>query len=480
MPIYADHSSAELSPMDVLMLKGDADPRTRAIMTAILKLDGTPDWATLRAAFERASLAVPRMRQRVARPLLPGLPPEWLPDPEFDLDYHLRRIGAPKGGGMAQVLELAAAMSTSPLDAARPLWEATMVDLDGGKVALVFRAHHALTDGIGAVAVLVALLDLEAGGAAESAGDHSVDADSAGVAGQLNSANSRRLRLQRASASQLRASTRRSVGLVKASTKFAQSPRASLRATADMGGSVRRLATRPVATPSPLLRERSRRRDFRTLEVPLDGLKAAGKTHGCTVNDAYLSAMLGGFRRYFDAHGAMLEDVPLALPISTRPSDNTSAGNYLSMARLSGPASIEDAVERMKAVHKAVAQLRAEPAVSAMDSITDLLQHLPSALAVRGLTMHAQQVDLHASNLAGAPCDVYLAGRRVVSMFPFGPLTGVPVMSVLLSYKGVCEIGLTLDPAAVRNPELFVDCLRESFDEVTAISTRPAPVIPVS
>lgn len=446
--------------MDVLMLKGDADPRTRAIMTGILRLDGTPEWSSVRSAFARASRTVPRMRQRVQARLLPGLPPEWSPDPEFDLDYHLRRVAAPNRGGMPDVLEYAATLSTSPLDAARPLWEATLVDLAGDDAALVFRAHHALTDGLGAVAVLAALLELSP--------------DSPNIAppdGQPDPVSSRWVRLQRASAGQLRAATRRSIRNVRTSATFSKDPRAALRSATAMGGSVRRLATRPVAAPSPLLRDRSRRRAFHTLEVPLDDLRFAAKAHGCTVNDAYLSALLGGYRRYFEAHDAALDDVPLALPISTRSSDNTAAGNYLSMARLSGPASIADPVERMKAVHEAVTQLRSEPAVAAMDAITDLLQHVPAPLAIRGLSKHAEQVDLHASNLAGAPCDVYLAGVRVASMVPFGPLTGVPVMSVLLSYNGTCQIGLTIDPAAVTKPDLFLHCLRDSFAELTAMTT---------
>jgi hypothetical protein len=71
----------------------------------------------------------------------------------------------------------------------------------------------------------------------------------------------------------------------------------------------------------------------------------------------------------------------------------------------------------------------------------------------------------------GAPVPIFVAGARVERIYPFGPLPGVPVMSVLLSHCGTCCIGITLDPAAVTEPALFVDCVRAGFDEVVG---RPA------
>jgi hypothetical protein len=127
----------------------------------------------------------------------------------------------------------------------------------------------------------------------------------------------------------------------------------------------------------------------------------------------------------------------------------------------------------MQLTHDMIAELRAEPGLHLIDTAADVLQHVPAALAIRGLTAHAHQIDLHASNLAGAPFEVYLAGSRVRGMIPFGPLTGVPVMTVLLSYDGVCGIGMTLDPAAISNPDLFMTCMRDGFEEITALA---APV----
>ncbi len=443
--------------MDVLMLKGDTDPRTRAVITGVLTLDGVPEWPVLLAAFERACRGVPRMRQRVLKPSLPGLPPEWAEDPEFDLGYHVRRVGAPGVGSLAEVLDLAASISTAPLDAARPLWEALLVDnLADGSAVLVLRAHHAVTDGLGAVAILAALLELSPDG----------DAEVPQAAGPDVSGRSLRDLLQHGSTKPLRLALRRSRRILELSARTMRSPQVALSSTARVGGSLQRMFARPIGEPSELLRGRSRRRVFRTLEMPLEDLRAAGKAVACTANDAYLAGLFGGFRRYHEELGATVGDLPFALPLNIRTEGDTSAGNHISVGRLPGPAWIEDPQDRIRAVHQLVAELRTEPALHVIDSVAGVLQHVPSVLAVRGLNAHAQQVDLHASNVLGAPFPVYLAGRRVLRMIPFGPLSGVPVMTVLLSYDGTCAVGVTIDPAAVTDPDLFMRCLEEGFQEV--------------
>ena len=65
---------------------------------------------------------------------------------------------------------------------------------------------------------------------------------------------------------------------------------------------------------------------------------------------------------------------------------------------------------------------------------------------------------------------VYIGGAKVDRVIPYGPLPGVAVMSVMTSYAGTCSVGLTMDPAAVEEPELFVECLREGFAEVLALA----------
>jgi hypothetical protein len=92
-----------VAPLDALLLKGDGDPATRAIMTFALVLSGPPDIDRLTGSFERASSAVPRMRQRVVSPWSHGRA-RWVTDDAFDVGGHLRRIGAPGDASLDAVL----------------------------------------------------------------------------------------------------------------------------------------------------------------------------------------------------------------------------------------------------------------------------------------------------------------------------------------------------------------------------------------
>src|SRR5215204_2300157 len=103
---------------------------------------------------------VPRYRQRVAE--VPGhlANPVWVDDPEFEIDYHVRRSGLPRPGTEAQLLELVSRLMARPLDRRRPLWEAYLVEgVEGGRVAVVTKTHPALVDGLSAIDIGQVLLD---------------------------------------------------------------------------------------------------------------------------------------------------------------------------------------------------------------------------------------------------------------------------------------------------------------------------------
>ena len=61
---------------------------------------------------------------------------------------------------------------------------------------------------------------------------------------------------------------------------------------------------------------------------------------------------------------------------------------------------------------------------------------------------------------------MFLAGARMESQFPFGPMSGAATNITLLSYLDELQIGVNTDPAAVPDPDVFQSCLLEGFDEV--------------
>src|ERR671920_1344148 len=49
--------------------------------------------------------------------------PLWVEDPDFDLDFHVRRAALPAPGGPNELAEFAADVCSRQLDRRRPLWE---------------------------------------------------------------------------------------------------------------------------------------------------------------------------------------------------------------------------------------------------------------------------------------------------------------------------------------------------------------------
>src|SRR5258707_753966 len=152
----------ELSPLDYLLHRGEAYPATRSAFLNLEILDRPADWGRLREAMDRASRVVIRMRQKVVIPPLPATPPRWVVDPDFDLDYRLRRVALPARGTLRQLLDLAEVTLQSPLDTSRALWEAVYVEgLEGGRAALLTKLSHAITDGLGGIALFEQVYDTE-------------------------------------------------------------------------------------------------------------------------------------------------------------------------------------------------------------------------------------------------------------------------------------------------------------------------------
>jgi hypothetical protein len=104
----------ELGALDTLLHKGEANPRTRSGIMGVEILETTPEWRRFYSGFENASRRVLRMRQKVVMPTLPTASPRWVVDPDFNLDYHVRRARVPEPGTLRELLDMAELMIQSP------------------------------------------------------------------------------------------------------------------------------------------------------------------------------------------------------------------------------------------------------------------------------------------------------------------------------------------------------------------------------
>src|SRR5581483_854345 len=258
----------ELSPLDYLLHRGEAYPATRSAFLNLEILDQPADWGRLREALDRASRVVIRMRQKVVIPPLPATPPRWVVDPDFDLDYHLRRVALPAPGTLRQLLDLAEVTLQSPLDTSRALWEAVYVEgLEGGRSALLMKLSHAITDGLGGIALFEQIYDTERDPAPRPLPALPIPRD-------LDGGDLVRAALARLPQTALAAAARAVGPVMRTALGGLRRPGGSgvlgaVESAAGLVGAARRALGPPRAARSPLLLRRSPVTRTHGLEVPL-------------------------------------------------------------------------------------------------------------------------------------------------------------------------------------------------------------------
>ena len=115
------HFDRKMSDAEGLMWRLEKDPHLSSTFANVTILDRPPDFEQLLRRMERATFAVPRLRQRV-QPMPANLSaPLWVDDSNFDLRYHVRHLALPKPGTVRQLLDLASLIACDAFDRTRPL-----------------------------------------------------------------------------------------------------------------------------------------------------------------------------------------------------------------------------------------------------------------------------------------------------------------------------------------------------------------------
>jgi len=460
-------TSENLSPLETLMWRADSDRAMRSAMMAVEILDTEPDWNRLTDAHEWASRMVPRLCDRVAEPLGFMGTPIWVRDQEFDLRYHLRRCRLGGDNGWQDLLTTAAQLTMTPFDRTRPLWEAMLVEgLPDGKAAYLLKLHHALTDGLGLRQLLSQLHSRQRAHQANKPQPAVAVASGAGLAdfavGQLEH--------------DLGAVPAVISAVAALASKGFRDPLRSAHGLIQYVKSARRVLSPPAVPGLPLLSARGGSWQFVALDLDLADLRSAGKRVGGSVNDAFLAALLAGFRLYHDELDVPLDGaatMPVSVPVSIRRDDDSAGGNRFAPARLVAPVGIVDPAARIEVIKQLVGKARHEPALESAGLVAPLMARLPGSALVRVAGAATAGNDLQASNVPGLDGDLYLAGAQIERIYPFAPLPGCAAMITLHTYRGLCSVGANLDTAAVSEPGIFAKCLCAGFAEVLTLASSP-------
>lgn len=324
-------SSELLAPLDLAFwhLESTAHPLHLGALAHFgpAPTEGGHEPPDILALLARRAAAVPRLRMRVRDVLLPVGGAAWSADPDFDVLRHVHEITLPGADFPAETARLAAELMERPVARGLPPWEMYLLSgAPDGSFAVLVKLHHALADGMRAVAIGAGIFDEIAAGRRPAGRARPVPPTSwlPGPGRLLGMARDRLGDLGRA---------------------------------VEVGASVVRASRFDVRPTAALAAESSGTRRIATVTLPLDRVHRVRRTTGGTANDVLLAVVAGALRRWFDGRGLPLPEAdPRALvPVSRRrPGAPPGPGNSLSGYLLDLPVTEADPGARLAAVKSAM------------------------------------------------------------------------------------------------------------------------------
>jgi WS/DGAT/MGAT family acyltransferase len=403
--LYAETAEMPMHTMGVLILERPVEPIFERLR---------------RVVEERLHLLAPFRRRLVEGPLQIG-DPHWIEDPEFSVENHLRRTAVPSPGSMRELAELVAVSASGMLDRSRPLWELQVVEgLEGGKVAVVAKIHHAAMDGGRLVSLIGTLLDLSPEGRTLPSADDSWTPD-------------KEPSLLWLTADAARALVTKPLHALRAATEVGASILGGVQLQSFRRDDSAKLFEAPA---TPLNGALSPQRSIAMADVAFDDVKAVKRAFGTTVNDVVLAAACGALRSWLRARsGLPARPLVANVPVTVRSDGDEESGNRVSMILVHLPVRVDDPVERLLAIRAETQRAKERHGEGGGDvfrQATDLLTNitvpwvLTHAIEVYARSHLADRLpflwNLVVSNLPGPPVPLYCAGAKLLRLYPFGPV----------------------------------------------------------
>ncbi|MEU9391153.1 wax ester/triacylglycerol synthase family O-acyltransferase [Streptomyces sp. NPDC048324] len=342
------------------------------------------------------------------------------PDPDFDPLHHVR-LHAPTADFHAD----AGRLMERPLERGRPPWEAHVLPgEDGVSFAVLFKFHHALADGLRALALAAAVLD-------------PMDLPE------------RRPRAQAPSGGGLLPDVRRLPDLVRGAVS-------DVGRALDIGASVA-LSSIAARSSSAFTSEATGTRRTAGVVIDLDDVHRIRKSEGGTVNDVLIAVVAGALRRWLDERGDGSEGVaPRALiPVSKRrPRTATPQGNRLSGYLIRLPVDDPDPLGRLGTVRTAMDRNKNAGPNRGAGAVALLADHVPPLAHRLGGPLVSQAArlwfDILVTSVPLPSLGLKLGGNPVTEVYPLAPLARGQALAVAVStYRGQVHYGLVADAEAV-------------------------------
>jgi WS/DGAT/MGAT family acyltransferase len=407
---------------------------------------------------------VPPFRRRLVEMPFQLHHPLWIEDPDFDLDNHVVDAQLPGRGTRDDLAAFAGEIMGRPMDRSRPLWDMTIIHgLEDGNIAVLSRTHHAAIDGASGMDITVNLLDLQPEPAevpppAEEWKPDPIPSDLELVGYAMSSL------------------ARQPISALKA-----------VRRTTQAALNVRARNKQPDVTPPPapftapntaFNGSLTPHRSYGMADIPLDDVKALRKSLGGTVNDIVLALCAGALRMWLDERGELPEDPLIAMcPISVRSeADKSAMGNQVSSMLVSLATNLDDPLERVHVIQESTKHAKDQANAIGADTLMNWAEFAAPAVAASAMRLYSRMkvADRHRplyntviSNVPGPQFPLYMAGAKMLAMYPMGPLNdGAGLNMTLISYLGQVHFGLVACPDLLPDVDHLADLIPAALAEL--------------
>eukprot|EP01135_Chromosphaera_perkinsii_P008026 Nk52_evm98s1073 gene=Nk52_evmTU98s1073 len=433
----------------------------------------------VRGEFEKLIQRFPRFGHKLRQPL--GSYSHWEEDLEFDLSSHIKRTTLSKPGDKKKLQEVVGELVSKPFDFKKPLWQAHVivgVDLfsngvrsteaqNGRGCVLLTRLHHCITDGQGAIRMLLTLTsspgkpdqyptscekcsndgslgETKSEAGRRRGGDANLTAEEKRkmLANQYGKHNAKRE--EKMSTNEVR-SRKMNFGTNEQDTERAKT----------VGESIAKLVTELFMIPSRLLvfffgvfvfclnylyimgttrqnfvcNSRPPKSVGWSTKINLNDVKKIKLALNCTVNDVLVSCLCGALQTYLEKNSSsrsgVEKNILCGIPVSLRSWDDWSLGNKVCMANLWLPMDKTSPIDRLEAVKERMNNLKKGPDVLLSYNFMKVFSFVPKFLRSEWLVQRVlTRSHCLFTNVPGPREPLLFANRAIVEYVPFIPQPG--------------------------------------------------------
>jgi len=252
-------------------------------------------------------------------------------------------------------------------------------------------------------------------------------------------------------------------------------PGTTLRHAREAWPAIRELLAEEPATRTSLDRMVGPGRSLAVIRTTLDEVKAVAQAHGATVNDVVLALTAGGLRTLLCSRGEPVEGTTVRtyVPVSLRLRvGGPQQGNLIAQMAVPLAMRQSDAGDQLRRIASETATRKARARTSLGTLIRGRIARRLMLFAVM-----RQRVNVTTASIPGPTVRLYLAGARMIGVFPVLPLIANEPLGVgALSYAGALNIGVVADRDAYPDLDVFMAGARAELD-MLGVSTHPTPTL---